>query len=285
MNKAVYKHKIGNFDYTIIKDLMFTYPLKDYFSNENEIPLPTNLKHQSTLEVPYITLLLEKEDKKILIDTGIGFSIEPIQFGDQKFYLKGQTKQLLKEQGIDTTEITDVILSHLHPDHIGGVYADGILNFPNATFHIAEKEWNFWHSSKAIHQPPLYNYFIKKNITPLKSQRLNLVKGNFTEILPEITIVEAPGHSPAQIALLIGREKEQLIYTADTFLHPLHIENTSWQSNYDFDHKISKSTRSKLLNLAHENNMLVQSFHFDFPGLGTIGKGKTGWKWLPVKSF
>ncbi|WKN42930.1 MBL fold metallo-hydrolase [Tunicatimonas pelagia] len=286
MNQDKYEFKIGEFDCTIFRDLMFKYQAEDYFINAEEGELAESLEKYKispeNIPSPFIAVLLQNEDKKILIDTGSGYSDEPITFRDNQFPLKGKLISLLKEEGINREEITDVIITHFHPDHIGGVYSDQEqLNYPNARFHIQEEEWEYWHSSKSDNQIPLFKFFIEKNITPLSSQNLNLIKGDFMEVVPGIKTVKAGGHTPGQMALVInqGQQENQLLYVSDAFLHPLHIEKIDWRTNYDLDHDKAKQTRVKLLNLAYEENMLVNAFHFDFPGLGRVDKLKDNWVW------
>jgi hypothetical protein len=69
------------------------------------------------------------------------------------------------------------------------------------------------------------------------------------------------------------------LYISDAFLHPLHIERLDWQTNYDLDHEKAKSSRIKLLELAHKERMLINAFHFDFPGLGRVEKHNNRWTW------
>jgi glyoxylase-like metal-dependent hydrolase (beta-lactamase superfamily II) len=106
-----------------------------------------------------------------------------------------------------------------------------------------------------------------------------MLKGDFIILLPGITVVNADGHTPGQIALAIHSGKEHLLYASDAFLHPLHIEHLDWRTNYDLDHEKAKSSRGKLLDLAYKENMLVNAFHFDFPGLGRVDKYYENWKW------
>ena len=174
----------------------------------------------------------------------------------------------------------DVVITHFHPDHIGVIFSENDqLNFPNARFHMHEDEWNYWHSSQADNQPAQFKYFIEKNITKLKDLNLHLIKGDFVDLLPGITAVKADGHTPGQIALLIGSENEQLLYISDAFLHPLHIEQLDWQTNYDLDNAKAKASRIKLLELAYKDNMMINAFHFDFPGLGRVDKHDNNWIW------
>jgi len=284
MNREKHQFQLGSFKCTIFKDLMFKYQAKDYFINAPADHLAIKLKKYQLvpehIPSPYVALLLQDGVRNILVDSGIGFSETPIVFRGKEFVLKGQLQHLLQAEGIEKESITDVVLTHFHPDHIGGVFTtEGQLNFPNAQFHIHEKEWEYWHSSKSMGQPPLFRYFIEKNVTALNEQDLHFIKGDFVEILPGITAILADGHTPGQMALLIGEEQEQLLYISDAFLHPIHIEQLDWQTNYDLNHKKAKKTRLKLLDLAYQDNVLIHAFHFDFPGLGRVGKIGKQWKW------
>ena len=286
MNQVKYKLKIGEFDCTIFRDLMFKYKANDYFINADQEELKRSLKHYKidpeNIPSPFIAVLLEGKGRKVLIDTGSGYSEEPIVFRGNKFPLKGQLVQLLEEEEIDRALITDVIITHFHPDHIGGIISqEEGLNFPNAKFHIQSEEWEYWHSSKSDNQIPLFKFFVEKNITPLSKRDLNLIKGDFKEILPGIKTIKLEGHTPGQIGLIInqGQGENQLMYISDAFLHPLHIEQLDWQTNYDLDHKKARQSRNKVLELAYEENMLINGFHFDFPGLGRVEKLKNKWNW------
>ncbi|WP_299529194.1 MBL fold metallo-hydrolase [Ulvibacterium sp.] len=285
MDTEIFKCKIGGFECTIFKDLMFTYQAKDYFINADKSELNDALnKYQvdpESIPSPYIAMLLQNGNQKILIDSGIGFSEEPIVFKGKTFVLKGKLKQLLAKENIDTDNITDVVITHFHPDHIGGVHSsDGQLVFRNAKFHIHQDEWDFWHTSKSDSQPPLFKFFIEKNITPLKNGNLNLITQDYQKISKGLISVNAQGHTAGQIALIIGEERERLLYISDAFLHPLHIEQLHWRTNFDLDHKKAKDTRSKLLELAEKESMKINAFHFDFPGLGFAERNGQKWKWI-----
>jgi glyoxylase-like metal-dependent hydrolase (beta-lactamase superfamily II) len=128
-------------------------------------------------------------------------------------------------------------------------------------------------------QPALFKYFIDQNITPLKNLNLHLFRGDFVTLLPGITAVNAAGHTPGQVALSIQSDNEHLLYISDAFLHPLHIERLDWQTNFDLDHQKAKQSRVKLLDLAYKENMLVNAFHFDFPGFGKVKKSDGNWFW------
>lgn len=280
----VVKMKIGKINCTIFRDLMFKYLAKDFFINAGKEELDqAEIKYHinpDDIPSPFIAVLLQYDDKKILIDTGIGFLDEPMVFRGESYVFKGKLQQLLQQENIKKEDITDVIITHFHPDHVGGIFkADETLIFPNAQFHMHEDEWSYWHSSQSENQPALFKHFVEKNITPLKILNLNLFKSEFADVLPGITAIKAEGHTPGQVALNIQSDNEHMLYISDAFLHPLHMEHLDWQTNYDMDHEKAKQSRTKLLELAYKDNMLLNAFHFNFPGLGGIDKQENNWVW------
>ena len=284
MNNDVTRFRIGAFKCTLFRDLDYRYLTKDFFVNVEEEELRSVLRRyqedMTGISSPFVTLLLETTNRKILTDTGVGYMDEPFTFRGQTFQYRGKLLELLDQENINRTSITHVIISHFHPDHIGGIFNSAKeLNFPDAQYHMHQDEWDFWHSSKSDNQPPLFRYMIEKNITGLTKYNLHLFKGDNTVLLPGITAIKADGHTPGHVALAIHSQQERLLYVADTFPHPLHIERPDWETNYDRDQPEIEKSRLMLLDLAYRENMLVQAFHFAFPGLGRVSKVGNSWRW------
>jgi glyoxylase-like metal-dependent hydrolase (beta-lactamase superfamily II) len=282
--KDIIQIEIGKFKCTIFHDLTFKYLAKDFFTNANPEELGQSLKKYNispdNIPSPFIATLVETDDKKVLIDSGIGYSEKPVEFRGSSHLFKGRLLELLREYNIDKGEISDLIITHFHPDHIGGIIsAEGKPNFPNARIHIHEDEWKYWHSTNFDHHPPMFKYFIEQKINLIAKSNLNIFAGDFVQIVPGITAIKADGHTPGQVAINIQSESKQMLYISDAILHPLHIEKIDWQTNYDLDHNKARKTREKLAELAYKGNMLVNAFHFEFPGLGMIDKVKNGWIW------
>jgi glyoxylase-like metal-dependent hydrolase (beta-lactamase superfamily II) len=287
LNKVEFN--IGKIKCTIFRDYDFQYQAKDFFVNVNEGELNDELKkyHLSddNIPSPFIALLLQIDQRKILIDTGVGFADKAVNVRGASVLFRGRLSNLLEENNIKKDEITDVIITHFHPDHIGGIYTGTTLNFSNARFHMHEDEWQYWHSSLSNAQPAQFKTYIQNNITKLKDGNLNLIKGDFVNISDGIKIVKCDGHTPGQISVIIHSGNENLLYISDAFLHPLHVEQIDWQTNYDLDHQLAKASRIKLFDLASKEDMLVNAFHFEFPGMGRIERSKDKWKWKEVNSL
>ena len=225
---------------------------------------------------PYICLVVNTGKHQVLVDTGAG-GLDPNT---------GKLLQNLQAAGIAPGDIDTVILTHGHPDHIGGnVVSEGKPAFPNARFVIWKEEWDFWTSDLAElkveeHLKELLLTTARKNLPPIQDQ-LDLVDHE-TEIVPGIRVVAAPGHTPGHMAVVIASDGEQLLYISDAVLHPIHVEQPEWYAAFDFAPWQVTITRRRLLNKAAAEKALVLAFHFPFPGLGHVIQKGEQWKWQPI---
>jgi glyoxylase-like metal-dependent hydrolase (beta-lactamase superfamily II) len=287
MDSDIAKFQIGDFQARLLRDMMFSYKGHDYFINADPAQAEKELiKFGQTMDKipsPFISLLLIRGNQKILIDTGVGFKKDPMDFKGVQVEFKGISRSLLEESDTKPEEISNLILTHFHPDHIGGV-CDEHLNpiYPNAKYILHQAEYDYWYGQKADLENPLFKLFIQQNIDPIRHLDMLLINQNHQEIVAGLHAIKIPGHTPGQIALRVESNGEKLLYISDAWLHPLHIKHLDWQTSYDLDHELAKKSRIKMLELAYQESMLIQSFHFDFPGLGHIDKTSSGWHWESI---
>jgi glyoxylase-like metal-dependent hydrolase (beta-lactamase superfamily II) len=151
---------------------------------------------------PYIFFMVDTGKHKVLVETGAD-GLDPNT---------GKLVQNLKTVGVEQENIDTVVLTHGHPDHIGGnVDDDGNLTFPNANYVMWKREWDFWTSGEAAqaynkHVSEVLLAFAQKNLPPIE-ERLDLVDHE-TEIIPGITTIEAPGHTPGHLAIMVESEDD-----------------------------------------------------------------------------
>jgi len=268
-----YRFNVGQFQCTVIRDgghmgtagfLFANAPteelnqvLKDYRLDAERIPSSWNC------------LLINTDSKKILLDTGIGS-------------MNGHLIESLHSQGVHEDQIDMVILSHGHPDHIGGCTdADGQLQFPNARYVISQAEWDFWTAENNLTKlDDIFGEFARKNLPPLR-ERLDLV-GDEGDILPGITIVPTPGHTPGHIGLELSSEGDHFFFLADAVLHPIHVQYPNWTSKVDMDLEEVVKTRHSILERVAAQKALVLFYHFDFPALGYVRQEGKKWHWQPL---
>jgi glyoxylase-like metal-dependent hydrolase (beta-lactamase superfamily II) len=221
-------------------------------------------------------LLVKTPDNAVLIDTGCGNV-----FGS----CAGQLIRNLQAAGIGRTDIKSVFISHAHSDHIGGNTDDTQAPlFPGARYYIGKREWDFWTGS-----PDLSGYpenirlnllaTIKKNLKPIED-RITKVSDE-GEIRPGFFYINAPGHSPGNMALKISSGDNNLICIGDIFHHPEEIEQTNLYTA-PLMTKDGRATREKILSQAVNLHALVFACHFPFPGLGHILRKDAIYTWEPI---
>ncbi len=272
--EGIYKFNIGDIECTAISDGLFHYEAHLMFANPTKDELNSILAQYrldpESVPSPYTCLAVRSGNEWILIDTGIG-PISPDL---------GKLLPRLHEAEIDPADISTVIITHGHPDHIGGnTDEDGNVNFPNARFVMWKNEWDFWTSETELAKlPDLFSDIARKNLPPIKD-RVELLERE-SEIHPGIHVISAAGHTPGHIVVHISSGDEILHILGDAVLHPINFEKPGWYSEFDMDPGHAVRTRRRLLERAVSEEATLQCFHFDpFPGIGNAVEYRDAWRW------
>ncbi len=207
-------------------------------------------------------LLVKDGDRTVLIDAGAGAA-----FGDKA----GKLGSSLAEAGIDPATITDVLISHGHPDHVGGlVTADGALTYPNATIRMSEAEW-------ASLQANTDMAVLVQAIAP-KVQAF----APGAVVAPGITAIALAGHTPGHTLYEIASDGQKLLYAGDTAHHfVVSLAHPEWAMGYDGDKVAGAAQRQAELAALAASGERVYFHHFPFPGVGRVQKAAEGYIWVP----
>jgi glyoxylase-like metal-dependent hydrolase (beta-lactamase superfamily II) len=291
MGAGSFRFGVGEFECVSVSDGALNYPPESLFSNVplehveealRQLDLPT-----SQVMTPYTCLYIDTGEHRVLVDTGAGdlgaHAAQVFPGLDHSTSVTGLLLENLRDSGIEPSEIDTVVITHAHPDHVGGTLNEtGELVFPNAHYFISGEEWEFWSSDAATTKaPPFMVETARRNLEPLK-ERLTLVE-DASEIVPGVRAIATAGHTPGHIALSIASDGERLLHISDAVLYPLHLEHPEWTPVFDMLPEQASTSKRRIFDLAAEEDALVFAHHFPpFPSLGRVRKQEQGWRWQPI---
>ena len=264
---------VGNFKVTALRDGELSLPSEVLMNLTDEQSQQIKADENSKLATSNVNAyLIQTEGKNLLIDSGCRDLFGPTC---------GFLQDALKEAGLEPNDITDIFFTHLHPDHVAGaINAEGSAVFENASFKVIDLEYNFWTSDTFTDSEVNGNDWAGLAGAALNAYKDKIETISFgKDIIPGVTSVSIPGHTPGHSGFRVDEGNETLIQMGDILHVPnLQLENPGISTVFDVDSEAALKSRKELLDMVSTDKILCTSGHMIQPKFGYIEKSGAGFQ-------
>ena len=195
--------------------------------------------------------------------------------------LGGETPGILsalQSAGYTAEQIDVVVITHMHPDHIGGLMTGGKPTFANARYVTGSKEYDFWSPKGADNR---IGKLMISNVNPL-AEKMTFLKGGGT-VVSGITAEESFGHTPGHMCYRLESNGQQLMILGDLANHYVwSLAYPDWEVRFDADKAAAAASRRKILGIAAADRIPVIGYHLPFPALGYVDTRGSGFHYVPA---
>lgn len=276
-----YRLMLGDFEVTALSDGTLALPVEQLLNSPPEkTDQALDAAYQSRpFEMNFNAYLINTGSKLVLIDTGAGHLLGANL---------GKLVERLKASGYQPEQVDEIYITHLHPDHVGGIAPDGQRVFPNAVVRVDKREADFW-LSKANRD---------KAASPDQKQRFDEAAAALApyiqahrfqpfsadgELVPGIRATSLIGHTPGHTGYMVESKGQKMLVWGDVMhVGAVQFPHPDVTIKFDVDSPQAEKAREQLLADAATHGYLIAGEHLSFPGVGHVRKVGTGYQWLPV---
>lgn len=280
---AFYRLMVGDIEVTALSDGTVKLPVKDLLTNTTPAKVGVALKRAflpDMVETSVNSYLVNTGTKLVLIDTGAAGLFGPTL---------GNLLANLKASGYQPEQVDEIYITHLHPDHVGGLMAGNALAFPNAIVRADKADIDFWlDEAKMKAAPKDAQGFFQGAMASLKpyaaAGKLKAFEGN-TELVPGVRSQATHGHTAGHNVFVIESKGEKLMLWGDLIhVAAVQFDDPKVTIKFDTETRSAAKERIKAYADAAKNGYLVGATHLAFPGLGHVRAEKGGktYSWVPL---
>lgn len=276
-----YRLMLGDFEVTALSDGTVALPVDQLLTNTTPAKVGKALASsylKSPLDVSVNAYLVNTGDKLVLIDAGAAGLFGPTL---------GKLVASLKASGYQPEQVDEVYITHMHPDHVGGLVDGGKMAFPNAIVRADQHDADFWLSQAQLDKAPAdaKGFFqgAMASLNPyVAAGKFKPFSGN-TELVPGVRAIGSPGHTPGHALYEVHSQGEKLVFWGD-LMHVAAVQfaEPAVTIKFDVDSKAAAVQRKKAYADAAKHGYLVAASHLSFPGIGRLRADSKGYRFIPV---
>ena len=224
-------------------------------------------------EFTFIPTLVNTGTDLILFDTGIGDGGQPDT---------GNLAQRIVDAGYTPEQVSLVVLTHMHPDHIGGLMSGGTPVFSNASYVTGRAEYDFFASPDRMGSPAEgVHQLVLSNVLPLAEKMRFIEAGE--SVASGIDAVAAFGHTPGHMAYHVESAGRRFMLTADTANHyVIALQDPSIPFGFDIDKEAATAARREVFGMLAADKVPFVGYHMPFPGMGYVTADGDGFRYEPA---
>ena len=277
-----YALRVGEIDVLVISDGVLSLPTTMLATNADpavrEAWLHDMFLPPDVLDWPLNVVVVRSGGRTILIDAGMGAEF-PLPRA-------GQLIHRLEAAGIDLASVTDVVLTHMHMDHVGGLLVDGVRDRlrPDLRIHVAAAETKFWESPDFSHvsMPPGFPDALRRTAKRFLSEYHNQLRPFETkyEVAPGVLVTRTGGHTPGHSVVRLASGSGRLTFAGDAVFQ-VGFEHPDWYNGFEHDPEEAARVRVRLLRELAANRESLVATHLSFPSVCHVAVAGDVFRWVP----
>jgi glyoxylase-like metal-dependent hydrolase (beta-lactamase superfamily II) len=276
-----YRMMLGEFEITALSDGTVELPVDKLLTNITPAKVNQALAKnylKSPVETSVNGYLINTGSKLVLVDAGAAGLFGPTL---------GKLLDNLKAAGYQPEQVDEIYITHMHPDHVGGLMAGDKMVFPNAVVRADKHDADFWLSQANLDKAPAESkgFFqgAMASLNPyIKADRFKPFEGN-TDLVPGIKAIASHGHTAGHAVFAVESKGQKMMLWGDLMhVAAVQFDNPAVTIQFDSDSKAAAAQRKKAYAEAAKQGYLVAGSHLSFPGIGRVRANGKGYIWVPV---